>query len=94
MKKILFALSFAVFTPACMITPSHDGTVEAPQTSVEASPLTTPSPLDAACDQACEDAFEACLDNATSDADACNCDNGRIVCEHRCGHGGALHPCF
>ena len=93
MKKILFALSFALFVPACMITPSQDGATASPQTSIEASTLTA-TPLDAACDQACGDAYETCLDNAADDVAACQCDNGRIICEHRCGHGGALHPCF
>ena len=94
MKQIWIALSFALFAPACMTPLPQDSAAESPQTSVAASPLTSPAPFDAACDQACDDAYEACLDNATSDSDACNCDNGRIICEHRCGHGGALHPCF
>ncbi|HMG53339.1 MAG TPA: hypothetical protein VK601_07650 [Kofleriaceae bacterium] len=95
MKKILFGLALALFAPACTSTPSQGGAVESPQTTVEASPLTSsPTPLDAECDQACNDAFETCLGNATSDVDACQCDNARILCGHRCGHGGALHPCF
>ena len=93
MTKILFALSFALSVAACASTPPPDATAASPQTSVEASPLTA-TPLDAACDQACDEAYETCLDSAASDVDACNCDNGRILCEHRCGHGGALHPCF
>jgi len=94
MKQILFALSFALFPTACMITPSHDGAVESPQTSVEASQLTSPTRLDAACDEACGAAFDACLGNATSDFDVCICDDRRIICERQCGRGGALHPCF
>ena len=94
MKKIVFALSLALFAPACMTPLPQDSAAGSPQTSVAASSLTSPAPFDAACDQACDDAYQACLDNAATDADACNCDNGRIICEHRCGHGGALHPCF
>ena len=94
MKKILFGLSFALFATACTTTPTQGSAVESAQTTVEASPLSSPALLDAECDQACNDAFETCLGNATSDVDACQCDNARILCGHRCGHGGALHPCF
>ena len=93
MKKILFALSFALFAPACMTTPPQDGAVESPQTSVQASPLTSPAPLDAECLQACEEAYESCAGNATSDFDLCQCDNGRIGCERRCGVFHPFHQC-
>lgn len=94
MKKIVFALSFALFAPACMTPLSPDGAAGSEQTSVEASPLATPRTVDPVCVQACEESYQSCLDGAGDDTAACNCNNGRILCEHRCGLGGALHPCF
>jgi hypothetical protein len=75
-----------------MNAPSQDGAAASPQTSVEASTLTA-TPLDAECLQACEDAFETCAGNATSDFDLCQCDNSRIGCERRCGVFHPFHQC-
>lgn len=94
MKKIVFALSFALFAPACMTPLPSEGTTDSPQTSVEASPLAAPRTVDPVCLQACGEAYQSCLDGAVDDSAACNCDNSRILCERRCGRFGALHPCL
>jgi hypothetical protein len=94
MSKILIALSFALFAPACMTAPSHDGRDEAPQTSVEASSLAADPRADAACLQACEEAFETCVAGAADSFEECECGNDQVACDRRCGKFAAFHPCF
>lgn len=102
MKTILHAVVFALSLTACLnqSAPGASGSGTAAVGSPESigaqtsSQQSSPALLDETCYEACADAYEACLGNATDPGAECNCYNADVGCRRRCGDHDPFIRCW